>query len=53
MYAELFAKDSGLPLSQNLSHSDRFVMFKTGPVLWVNVSLKIEPYLPRRTNIPL
>jgi uridine phosphorylase len=36
MYAELFSKDSGLPLSQNLSRSDRFVMFKTGPVLWVN-----------------
>jgi hypothetical protein len=37
MYAELFHNDSGLPLSENLSRSDRFCMYKTGPVLWINV----------------
>uniref|UniRef100_A0AC34Q2Q6 Nucleoside phosphorylase domain-containing protein n=1 Tax=Panagrolaimus sp. JU765 TaxID=591449 RepID=A0AC34Q2Q6_9BILA len=36
MYAKLFSEKTGLPLSPNLSKTDRFVMFKTGPVLWVN-----------------
>ncbi|KAK0407088.1 hypothetical protein QR680_018988 [Steinernema hermaphroditum] len=36
MYAKLFAVEANLPLSENLSKSDRFCMFKTGPVLWVN-----------------
>uniref|UniRef100_A0A7E4VY66 PNP_UDP_1 domain-containing protein n=1 Tax=Panagrellus redivivus TaxID=6233 RepID=A0A7E4VY66_PANRE len=36
MYAKQFGKDSGIPVSKNLSSSDRFVMYKTGPVLWVN-----------------
>lgn len=36
LYAELFAKDMGFELSRNLSNSDRYVMYKTGPVLWVN-----------------
>ncbi|GMT18915.1 hypothetical protein PFISCL1PPCAC_10212, partial [Pristionchus fissidentatus] len=35
-YANEFSKDSGLPLSANLSRSDRFVIYKTGPVLWIN-----------------
>lgn len=36
MYAELFAKDIGVEFGKNLSNSDRYVMYKTGPVLWVN-----------------
>uniref|UniRef100_A0A1I7YMB5 PNP_UDP_1 domain-containing protein n=1 Tax=Steinernema glaseri TaxID=37863 RepID=A0A1I7YMB5_9BILA len=36
LYAKLFSADSGLPLSENLSKTDRFCMYKTGPVLWVN-----------------
>uniref|UniRef100_A0A1I7ZZX9 PNP_UDP_1 domain-containing protein n=1 Tax=Steinernema glaseri TaxID=37863 RepID=A0A1I7ZZX9_9BILA len=36
MYAKLFATEAKLPLSENLSKSDRFCMYKTGPVLWVN-----------------
>ncbi|GMT29243.1 hypothetical protein PFISCL1PPCAC_20540, partial [Pristionchus fissidentatus] len=35
-YADEFAKDIGLPKSPNLSRSDRFVIYKTGPVLWIN-----------------
>ncbi|MFH4977890.1 hypothetical protein AB6A40_004599 [Gnathostoma spinigerum] len=38
MYAKEFAKDTGLKCSENMSQSDRFVMYKTGPVLWINVS---------------
>lgn len=38
MYAEIFAKECGIPCSGNLSRSDRFSMYKSGPVLWVNVS---------------
>ncbi|KAK0407793.1 hypothetical protein QR680_003599 [Steinernema hermaphroditum] len=36
MYAKLFSAESKIPLSENLSKSDRFCMYKTGPVLWVN-----------------
>ncbi|KAE9553513.1 hypothetical protein FO519_003262 [Halicephalobus sp. NKZ332] len=36
MYAKNFAEETGLECSGNLSLSDRFVMFKTGPVLWIN-----------------
>jgi len=36
-YAEMFAKENrDSPISANLSHSDRFSMWKTGYVLWVN-----------------
>ncbi|VDD85125.1 unnamed protein product [Enterobius vermicularis] len=35
-YAEVFAKDVGLEFGKNLSNSDRYVLYKTGPVLWVN-----------------
>lgn len=36
LYAEMFAKENELQASKDLSSSDRFVMYKTGPVLWVN-----------------
>lgn len=36
LYAQLFAKDMGIQLGKNLSNSDRYVLYKTGPVLWVN-----------------
>ncbi|TKR78012.1 hypothetical protein L596_018888 [Steinernema carpocapsae] len=36
MFAKLFAEEAKIPLSENLSKSDRFCMYKTGPVLWVN-----------------
>ncbi|VDM44953.1 unnamed protein product [Toxocara canis] len=36
LFAEMFAKEVGVECSQNLSKSDRFVLYKTGPVLWVN-----------------
>lgn len=35
-YADEFARDIGVPNSANLSCSDRFVIYKTGPVLWIN-----------------
>lgn len=38
MYAEMFAEDTGLKILGNLSKSDRYAMYKTGQVLWVNVS---------------
>lgn len=38
MYAKLFSQKSGFPLSENISQSDRFCLYKTGPILWVNVS---------------
>lgn len=37
MYAKQFSEESGFPLSENISQSDRFCLYKTGPVLWVNV----------------
>ncbi|KAK6045036.1 hypothetical protein COOONC_17458, partial [Cooperia oncophora] len=36
LYAEWFSKECNLECSENLSKSDRFVMYKTGPVLWIN-----------------
>ncbi|CAD5215136.1 unnamed protein product [Bursaphelenchus okinawaensis] len=36
MYAELFSKKFSLLCSGNLSRSDRFCLYKTGGVLWVN-----------------
>ncbi|CAD5220936.1 unnamed protein product [Bursaphelenchus xylophilus] len=36
MYAALFAKKAGLPCSENISKSDRFCLYKTGYVMWVN-----------------
>ncbi|CAL2038044.1 unnamed protein product [Caenorhabditis brenneri] len=36
LYAEWFAKEAGIPCSENLSRSDRFVIYKTGPVCWIN-----------------
>uniref|UniRef100_A0A7I5E9I9 PNP_UDP_1 domain-containing protein n=1 Tax=Haemonchus contortus TaxID=6289 RepID=A0A7I5E9I9_HAECO len=36
LYAEWFSKECKLDCSENLSKSDRFVMYKTGPVLWIN-----------------
>ncbi|VDK85976.1 unnamed protein product [Litomosoides sigmodontis] len=35
-YAETFAKELGIIISKNLSTTDRYVMYKTGQVLWVN-----------------
>ncbi|VDP27675.1 unnamed protein product [Heligmosomoides polygyrus] len=35
-YAETFAKECKLKCSENLCKSDRYVMFKTGQVLWIN-----------------
>uniref|UniRef100_A0A915CTC9 Nucleoside phosphorylase domain-containing protein n=1 Tax=Ditylenchus dipsaci TaxID=166011 RepID=A0A915CTC9_9BILA len=37
-YAELFAKNMNIDKSCNLSHTDRFSMWKTGPVLWINAT---------------
>uniref|UniRef100_A0A915A0I4 Nucleoside phosphorylase domain-containing protein n=1 Tax=Parascaris univalens TaxID=6257 RepID=A0A915A0I4_PARUN len=36
LFAEMFSKETGVPCSDNLSKSDRFVMYKAGPVLWIN-----------------
>uniref|UniRef100_A0A9J2PJ63 Nucleoside phosphorylase domain-containing protein n=1 Tax=Ascaris lumbricoides TaxID=6252 RepID=A0A9J2PJ63_ASCLU len=36
LFAEMFSKEIGVPCSDNLSKSDRFVMYKAGPVLWVS-----------------
>ncbi|CAI5445519.1 unnamed protein product [Caenorhabditis angaria] len=36
LYAEWFAKECNIPCSENLSKSDRFVIYKTGPVCWIN-----------------
>ncbi|GMT01504.1 hypothetical protein PENTCL1PPCAC_23679, partial [Pristionchus entomophagus] len=35
-YADEFARDIGVPKPANLSRSDRFVIYKTGAVLWIN-----------------
>ncbi|KAJ1348801.1 Uridine phosphorylase 1 [Parelaphostrongylus tenuis] len=36
LYAEWFSKECELECSGNLAKSDRFVMYKTGKVLWIN-----------------
>jgi uridine phosphorylase len=36
MYAEIFAQECGIPFSGNICRTDRYAMFKTGPVLWIN-----------------
>ncbi|EYC07188.1 hypothetical protein Y032_0071g513 [Ancylostoma ceylanicum] len=36
LYAEWFSKECNLECSENLSKSDRFVLYKTGQVVWVN-----------------
>ncbi|KAK6745570.1 hypothetical protein RB195_011974 [Necator americanus] len=36
LYAEWFSKECGLECSENLSRTDRFVLYKTGKVIWVN-----------------
>lgn len=36
MYADLFSKKFGVSSSENISHSDRYCLYKTGAVLWVN-----------------
>ncbi|CAJ0941834.1 unnamed protein product, partial [Mesorhabditis belari] len=36
LYAKLFSKETALPCSENLALSDRYVVYKTGPVLWIN-----------------
>ncbi|RCN51219.1 uridine phosphorylase [Ancylostoma caninum] len=36
LYAEWFSKECNIPCSENLSKSDRFVLYKTGKVIWVN-----------------
>ncbi|VDN55135.1 unnamed protein product [Dracunculus medinensis] len=41
LYAKWFAKDCGLDCSENLCNGDRFVMYKTGPVLWINVRIGV------------
>lgn len=35
-YAKQFAAHANFSVSENLCKSDRYVMYKTGPVLWVN-----------------
>ncbi|EFO21489.1 uridine phosphorylase [Loa loa] len=35
-YAKIFAKEMGISMSDNLSTTDRYSMYKTGQVLWVN-----------------
>ncbi|VDN00435.1 unnamed protein product [Onchocerca ochengi] len=40
-YAEAFAKEVGIKMSDNLSTTDRYVMYKTGRVLWVNHGIGI------------
>uniref|UniRef100_A0A914E6T1 Nucleoside phosphorylase domain-containing protein n=1 Tax=Acrobeloides nanus TaxID=290746 RepID=A0A914E6T1_9BILA len=40
-YAEQYHKETSVGLSENLSKTDRFVMYKTGPVLWVNHGMGI------------
>ncbi|KAI1721713.1 phosphorylase superfamily domain-containing protein [Ditylenchus destructor] len=35
-FAELFAKHTTTNITDNLSRTDRYAMWKTGPVLWVN-----------------
>ncbi|KAF8365673.1 upp-1 [Pristionchus pacificus] len=35
-YAEEFSREIGVAKPTNLSRSDRFVIYKTGPVLWIN-----------------
>ncbi|CAI4229165.1 unnamed protein product [Auanema sp. JU1783] len=36
LYADWFAKECGIECSENLSRSDRFCIYKTGPVCWIN-----------------
>ncbi|VDM64319.1 unnamed protein product [Angiostrongylus costaricensis] len=36
LYAEWFSKECKLECSENLSKSDRFVIYKTGKVVWIN-----------------
>uniref|UniRef100_A0A914CTD3 Nucleoside phosphorylase domain-containing protein n=1 Tax=Acrobeloides nanus TaxID=290746 RepID=A0A914CTD3_9BILA len=36
MYAETFHNETGVDLSENLCKTDRYAMYKTGPVLWIN-----------------
>ncbi|RCN26130.1 uridine phosphorylase [Ancylostoma caninum] len=36
LYAEWFSKECNIECSENLSKSDRFVLYKTGKVVWVN-----------------
>lgn len=35
-YARMFSEETQLELSENLSKTDRYGMWKTGPVLWIN-----------------
>jgi hypothetical protein len=41
-YAKLFAEKANVELSENLSKSDRYSMWTTGPVLWANVSSSFD-----------
>uniref|UniRef100_A0A914C475 Nucleoside phosphorylase domain-containing protein n=1 Tax=Acrobeloides nanus TaxID=290746 RepID=A0A914C475_9BILA len=41
LYAETFHREARICLSENLSKTDRYVMYKTGPVLWVNHGMGI------------
>lgn len=36
MFAKMFSQKSGHPISSNLSRTDRFCLYKTGQVIWVN-----------------
>ncbi|PIO63671.1 hypothetical protein TELCIR_14723, partial [Teladorsagia circumcincta] len=49
LYAEWFSKECKMQCSENLSKSDRFVMYKTGPVLWINVLCIDRHFEMRRT----
>uniref|UniRef100_A0A0N5B641 PNP_UDP_1 domain-containing protein n=1 Tax=Strongyloides papillosus TaxID=174720 RepID=A0A0N5B641_STREA len=35
-YALMFAKEVGLPIPKNLCQSYRYVLYKTGPILWIS-----------------
>ncbi|CEF64218.1 Nucleoside phosphorylase domain and Uridine phosphorylase, eukaryotic family-containing protein [Strongyloides ratti] len=35
-YAMMFAKEVGLPTPKNMCKSYRYVLFKTGPILWIS-----------------
>ncbi|VDN03488.1 unnamed protein product [Thelazia callipaeda] len=40
-YAEMFAEQMNLKMSENFCKTDRYVMYKTGQVLWVNHGIGI------------
>uniref|UniRef100_A0A0N4ZSU0 PNP_UDP_1 domain-containing protein n=1 Tax=Parastrongyloides trichosuri TaxID=131310 RepID=A0A0N4ZSU0_PARTI len=35
-YAKMFAKNSGLLISENKCKTNRYILYKTGPILWIS-----------------